>query len=497
MQIGSTLKRVVYILLGLILLLALLLLVVYYSIQPPTLSVPDQKDLVISNVSIWNPGSDINEKQTVTISNGRITAIRPTIDSDPESLCDGCYIMPGLIDAHIHTPPALAIGNQELFSLLYLKYGVTTVRDLGQFDDSLPELKDRLNQGKLVGPRMYHAGFIIDGDPIGPPGAILTMTEEEGKQIVRRQAASGVDCIKVYGNLPPQALKGVASEAKRLGLPLIGHMPNAVSFKDITNFESQHYTGIPYLNKPAPKGWAYKSQDLIDMTPEAMDSVVQVMNANNISFLPTNANGLSRLTISDPKRFPPSEGFQYLPEFWEVAWPSIVSYPETEAEIQTDLNAIPAGLSFIQLAHNGGVDVLVGTDVVMPYVIPGESLHQQLALMTQALGSSELALEAATKTNGAHIDPDQIGTIAVGAYADMLIFNQDPRGALSKIQNWNYIITDGRIHTREGIDQSVEHYRKHFRGPLYSFVLNMAYSFLAGDYEDSGVTKHSEEKIEE
>ena len=49
--------------------------------------------------------------------------------------------MPGLIDAHVHTPPKLAIGNQRLFALLYLAYGVTSVRDMGQTDDSIAALQ--------------------------------------------------------------------------------------------------------------------------------------------------------------------------------------------------------------------------------------------------------------------------------------------------------------------------------------------------------------------
>ena len=462
----------------------------YAAIQPPKLSVPQRTDLMLANLTIWNPGSDIISGQTLHLSDGVISEIEPSQAHDVSAICDGCFAMPGLIDAHVHTPPSIAIGNRELFSLLYLQYGVTSVRDLGQFDEDLPDLIERLDQGKLAGPRMYHCGRVVDGNPVSVPGSTVVQNAEDGRRAVSDHASQNVDCIKVYGNISVDAFKGVSEMAHQRGLPLIGHTPNTMSFKDIQSFESQHYTGIPYLTNPAPKNWAYKSQDLIDMTQSDVNAVLDVMVENNISFLPTNANLMSRLTVSSRERFPPSEGFKHMPDFWEIAWPSIVSAPETETDIQTELDAIPYALSFIQNAHDRDIDVLVGTDTIMPYVIPGEALHQQLAIMAEALGSSEAALEAATRINGQHIDVDKIGKISVGAYADMLLFKTDPRGDLESIKNWDFAIVGGRVYTRADDDAAVDASDKHFKGPIYSSVMNTAYGFLAGDYEDSEVSKH-------
>jgi len=462
----------------------------YQAIQPPKMTVPQRTDFVLANLTLWNPGSDITPDQTLHISNGIISKIEASPINGMNVICDGCFAMPGLIDAHVHTPPSIAVGNRELFSLLYLQYGVTSVRDLGQFDDDLPDLIDRLEQGALAGPRMYACGRILDGEPIGPPGAILVKTFQDGQRAVSELADQNVDCVKVYGNLSPEAFKGVSEMANQLSLPLVGHTPNAMSFDNIQNFESQHYTGIPYLTKPAPTGFAYKSRDLINMSQGDVDAVLDVMSDNNISFLPTNANLESRLTVSDKERFPPSEGFKHMPEFWEIAWPSIVSAPETDIEIQTEIDARPYALSFIRQAHERDIDVLIGTDVVMPYVIPGEAMHQQLAIIAEALGSTEAALESATRINGEHIDPDKIGGIKIGAYADMLLFKTDPRGDLEAVKNWDFAIIGGRLYARADVDAAVNALDKHFKGTLYSFVMNTAYGFLAGDYEASNVSKH-------
>lgn len=490
LNVVTLIKRIVVTLLGLSFIFLLVLAYLYNAIQAPKLTVPKQAEHVFYNLTVWNPGSDIETGQSLYISDGQIADMKPTSGSYPDSICDGCFVMPGLIDAHIHTPPKLAFGNQELFSLLYLKYGVTTVRDLGQLDDSLSKLKTRLNSGKLVGPNMYSCGAILDGDPPFFDSYIVVLNQDDARKAVQENANSGADCTKVYGNISPDALKGATEESALLGLPLIGHMPRRTSIADVLDFEIQHYTGIPYLKEPAPKDWAYRSQDLIDMTSDEIDDVLSVMVANNISFLPTNANAMSRLTASDKNRFTASEGFSYVPEFWEIAWQSIVSHPDTEAEILTELEAVPVALSFIRKAHDSGVDVLVGTDVVMPYVIPGESLHQQIALISNALDNSELALKAATLTNGQHIDKGRVGEVVVGAKASLLFFKTDPRGVLSNIQNWDYLMVEGRLYTRDEIDVAVEQYRQHFRGKLYSKVLNVAYGFLAPNTDGSESVPH-------
>ena len=105
------------------------------------------------------------------VRDGVIREVRPRLASDPEPVCTDCYAVPGLIDVHVHTPPRIVSGNQQLFALLYLAHGVTTVRDVGESESSVGELAARLNAASLVGPRMLRCGPVLDGDPPGWPVA--------------------------------------------------------------------------------------------------------------------------------------------------------------------------------------------------------------------------------------------------------------------------------------------------------------------------------------
>ena len=483
-------RKFLHILLGVSGLLVLLAVALFWLLIPPKIKAPDQQDRIISNVTIWNPGEAPVANQSIVISDGLIIDIRATKAGDPEPLCHNCYVMPGLIDAHIHTPPKLAIGNQRLFSLLYLQYGVTTVRDLGQLDNSLPTLMRNIDIGKFPGPRMYRCGPVLDGTPASFQGALSIQTAAEATQTVASLAAEGVNCIKTYDRIPAEAFRAANDEASKQSLPLVGHTPHSVKLSDIRNFEIAHFTGVPYLKEDPPEGRAYLSQDLIDMTDDEVASVISLMRQNNLSILPTNANTLARLTVSAPERFPATEGLRHLPAFWQRAWPSIVSHPETEADIEAELMASPIGLGFMRRARYAGIDVLAGTDVVMPYVVPGESLHLQIGLMSTAFESDESALIAATRINGEHIDDGMIGRIHTGAYADMLIFRNDPQQDLASIRDWALLITDGRVYERKYLDEAVARYDKHFNGVVYSSVMNFAYSLLSDDYQHtSGKTE--------
>ena len=452
--------------------------ILVWLLMPPSIGVPAQQDHIISNVTIWNPGEAPIANQTIVIEDGKIAQIRDARTDDPAPLCSGCTVMPGLIDAHIHTPPQMALGNQRLFSLLYLHYGVTAVRDLGQLDSSVPKLQKKIARGKIPGPRMYRCGPALDGTPASFQGAVSIKTAAEGRAKVEALAKEGVDCIKVYDKLPAEAFEGIAPTAHKYGIPLVGHTPHSVKLNSISNFEIAHYTGVPYLENAPPEGFAYLSQDLIDMSQEQIDALLALMVQNNISILPTNANQYLRLSVARPDKFPPTEGLKHLPSLWEHVWPNIGSHAKTPDEIATELRAIPAATAFNGQARRAGIDVLAGTDVVMPYVIPGESLLLQIEALSKAFGSDEAALEAATAVNGRHIDEGMIGRIQPGAYADLLLFDHDPRTDLASISNWTFLIADSRLYERDDVDKAVARYDRHFNGAFYSSVINFLHSVL-------------------
>ena len=118
----------------------------------------------------------------------------------------------------------------------------------------------------------------------------------------------------------------------------------------------------------------------------------------------------------------------------------------------------------------------------MPYVVPGESLHLQLAMLSDAFGGDEAALAAATQVNGRHVDRGKVGRIAVGNFADLLILPEGARPDLAAVRNWQFVMVGGRMYSRAQIDAAVERYDQHFRGALYETVMNGLVGILASSF---------------
>ncbi|MGB0921008.1 MAG: amidohydrolase family protein [Alphaproteobacteria bacterium] len=459
-------------------------------LAPPEVAVPPQQDQVFAHVTVLNPGERPLHDYTVEVKGGNITGLRPSIEADPVGECTGCWVMPGLIDAHVHFPPAVLRGNQEIFALLYLAHGVTTIRDVGQADGSVVDLAEKLNGGTLAGPRMYRCGPVLEGDPPAWPTARVLHTAAEATQAVDELAAGGVDCLKLYNEIGPKVYEAIAVAAKRHELPLIGHVPHKVGLRNVRYFEAQHMTGLPYVTRPRPPvGDDVAFVDVLAMDGAEINGALAVAKRNNVSFTPTLANFKLRLSASDPTRFPPPTALATLPAFWQQGFRLVAGFPKTETGIAQQQAMYPALVAQVRQAREMNIPILAGTDTLMPYVIPGDALHRELAALQEPLGSAEAALTAATLVNGRAIDDGNIGRIAVGARADLLLLSADPRDDLSVLKAWRTVIVDGRVYDPAFIASTLSTYQTYFDGWLYRALTSALVGLLASSYQSAEAAK--------
>ncbi len=198
------------------------------------------------------------ENHTVIVKAGHIVAIGPSGTLDIPDGVDrvdgkGKYLLPGLAEMHAHS-----MDTDDY--LLMVANGVTTVREMHGTPKSL-QWRTQVARGKLVGPNIYTAGPIIEGEP--PPelkivipvyGKKLIAAAADGAIEVARQKAMGFDFIKVYNNIPRDAYNGLVAAAKAHGLRVAGHVPFPVGLEGA--FEAgqrtiEHLRG--YIWKLVPK----------------------------------------------------------------------------------------------------------------------------------------------------------------------------------------------------------------------------------------------------
>src|SRR5262249_29203920 len=183
-------------------------------------------DLVIKNVAVFDSSkSSVLRAQRVTVRGERILVVeteRGQAAAAGAEVTDGAgkTLLPGLWDMHAHLFPANAY--------LDIAAGVTTVRDMGNPIEDLTRLRDQIEAGTQIGPRIVRAGFIDGPGPFEGPIKVLAATPEEARQRVDDYAKLGYAQIKIYSSVKPELVPVIAAEAHKLNLRVSGHVPSGI-----------------------------------------------------------------------------------------------------------------------------------------------------------------------------------------------------------------------------------------------------------------------------
>jgi cytosine/adenosine deaminase-related metal-dependent hydrolase len=182
--------------------------------------------LVISNVTLFDSSTGKPlANQRVTVRGERITSVEPD-DGRPTPVGSqvidgrGKMLLPGLWDMHAHLFP------EDAF--LDIAAGVTTVRDLANSIEELGKLRQQIQDGTQIGPRVVLAGFIDGPGPFEGPVKVLAATPEEARQRVDRYADLGYVQIKIYSSVKPELVPIIAEEAHKRGMRVSGHVPSGM-----------------------------------------------------------------------------------------------------------------------------------------------------------------------------------------------------------------------------------------------------------------------------
>ena len=160
--------------------------------------------------------------QRITVRGERIVSVeaeKGQADAAGAQVIDGSrkMLLPGLWDMHQHLSPDNAF--------LDVAAGITTIRDLANSIDELGLLKNHIEHGEQIGPRIVMAGFIDVPGPFEGPVKVLAATPEEARQRVDHYADLGYVQIKVYSSVKPELVPVIIDEAHKRGLRVSGHVP--------------------------------------------------------------------------------------------------------------------------------------------------------------------------------------------------------------------------------------------------------------------------------
>lgn len=456
---------------------------------PPALPTPPRQTFTVRDVTLVNPGVDRRGHVDIKVSDGVIQAVTPTsgVQAPGDIVCPGCFALPGLIDMHAHLPPRAAIGNDRLFSLLFLANGVTMIREPGSVDGGAYAIRDHIAAGRFPGPRVISCGRVIDGDPPTRSNNVIARTPAEGRVEVARAVAHGAKCIKIYNMLDRATALAIADEAAKNGVPVVAHVPHSVSILDAPYIaDVQHLTGVPVTSDPQALGSDdYLNADFAALSDARIAEVTAAALRQGTIHTPALINEQARRALGDPQRFPPDPQVAVLPEFWTTIWKGLWNAPNLGAEAHIYEGFLARDKAAVGVFLKSGVPVYAGSDTLMPFVAPGASLKAEIANFVELGLSPEEALATATTSPGRFWADESYGRIAPGLPADLNLYAEDPTVSLDRLATLEWVIADGRLYRKADLDAWVERYRRHFHSAVYGGVMNRVISWLQNDYEKS------------
>lgn len=432
-----------------------------------------QGRLAITPVTVVDvTDGSLHSAQTVLVEGNRIAAVGPVDDvtvQEGAEVVDGAggYLIPGLWDMHVHGT------RRESTYPVYLANGVTGVREMfGPAD--VRAFRSELAAKRIAAPRMYMAGPIIDGSPPVWPRSVVVTTVEEARQAAVEQKRQGVDFIKVYQRLTRDIYYAILAESARQGLPVTGHVPWSVSLWEAVAAGQrtvEHLVQVALACSSEETRFRGESRAVGSLI-EAMRMMVEASHTfspakcellyaalvrNDVWIVPTLTVKRSDGWGNDPQ-FTNDDRLRYF-DAETRAWlaPSPDDAPEdrwTEADFATGRELFAFDQKVVGDMFRAGVGILAGTDALNPYVFPGFSLHDELALLVDSGLTPLAALQAATSSAAAFMGKSaDLGSVTPGKLADLLLLDANPLDDIHNTQKIRAVVADGRLHRRADLDR--------------------------------------------
>jgi hypothetical protein len=344
--------------------------------------------------------------------------------------------------------------------------------------------RKEVEQGTLIGPRLYIASRIVDGPKPYWPNSITAGTEAEGRLAVKMAKVAEADFVKVYSLLPREVYFAIADEAKKQAIPFEGHVPIAVSATeasaagqrsiehlagilaacsshedDIMKSARESLAGILGTNEPTSLFASDRESRRLELETYSETKAAALFaefKKNGTWQCPTltvlrNVRFIDDLALIDDSRM------KYMPRMYKALWNPTNDFrfkDRTAEDIAVGKKAYHKALEIVGAMKRAGVGILAGTDTQNPYRFPGFSLHDELGLLVQAGLTPMEALQAATINAARFMNRQKdLGTIEKGKVADMVLLDANPLEDIANTKKIWGVVFGGKFYSRSSLDE--------------------------------------------
>ena len=424
---------------------------------------PAQDVVAIRNVTVIPMTADSAlAAHTVIVAGDRIAALGPTADLTVPAgatVIDGTgrYLIPGLVEMHGHTSKsrASALG-------LYVRYGVTTLRDQGSEHAEVLRWRREIRSGTRVGPRMLIAGPYLESlrniermrrDPpesrVEPfeRARIPVASPSDARRIVDSLAALELDHLKIRTVQDRETWLAITAAADAHGLRVTGHVVTASPelFLEAGQEGVEHSFPVTLDSLPRAERmafWRALAERDVGVVPTLVVVPASVFRPRAYYHALVNDTGAAVHPVRP-----------YLSRFLLLDWREQVQELSPERRAYFD-EAWPVILAHVREMREAGVRLMAGSDVAVLNIFPGWSLHDELALFVDSIGMPPReALARATRVPAEWLGlADSVGTVEQGKVADLVLLDANPLRDITNTRRIAAVFLRGRLFQQDDLD---------------------------------------------
>lgn len=434
------------------------LLLLFLLILQPHLFQAQSYDIVIRDVNVVDVRRGrILENQTVCIQGDKIVRIEKsgTIHSSRQSMeGNGKFLIPGLWDMHTHN------WWNIHFSELYVRNGVTGVRNMYTPMHLIGPLKDSIQNKQVIGPKYYAAGRVLEGKKPDFPDWIVVDSKEKVGPALDTLQMEGSDFVKVYNKIPRDVYFELMRQAKSRNMRVEGHLPMQVTAREASDAGQrsfEHLLGIPdmctkeqlFANKHEFNWFAALMREddygrlMID--PKVTKRAFKTLRKNKTYVCPTLTVLYNYL--HPDTRFEDDPNLSRIPaevaQYWSGAIASFRAKDSTYKEMA--LRKYQTFKKVTLLLYESGVPMIAGTDAINPFCYPGFSLHRELELLQDCGIPDADILKMATLNPAEFTGFTEYGEVAVGKKASLVLLNKNPLEDIRNTRSIAQVIVEGTV----------------------------------------------------
>jgi imidazolonepropionase-like amidohydrolase len=437
-----------------------LALVVGFSASPLcSVLATETQTVVIRDATIIDTVSGtLLPERTIVIQGDRIDAIgssaQPATVPDGATLIDGRgkFVMPGLIDAHVHLvhlADRTHVTGDE-FLPLFLAAGVTSVRSAGDAIVAEVAVAHYAESHPQLCPRVFLASPLIDGQsPVHRDIGYALTDPALVAAFVADMAKWDVTTLKIYVGTPRAIGREVIREGHRHGMKITGHLGRYTAQEAAEDGIDclEHIWSVFNYSIPADVRNQPDHRANLDFRNPQCQALLKLLVERQVAVDPTLVVFRNMIYLNDLEEVHNHPDVSLAPsrmrDYWEQYRQRTKLAPETRDVRRREI------LKYQELTgilHRLGVQILVGTDTPEPFVTPGFSLHQELEMLVASGLSPIEAIQAATMNNATILGRQQdLGSIEVGKLADLVILAADPTTDIRNTRKIETVLRGGIV----------------------------------------------------